>query len=98
MRQKYLSDITREQFKKISPLLTSARKTTAPRKLDLYDVFCAMLYLLKTGCQWRALPKDFPKWESVYYYFKIWSEKKEGQESILEQIKKNGSQSAGKKQ
>jgi transposase len=48
-------------FPKIEPLLLSARKITAPRKLDLYDIFYAMLYLLKTVCQWRMLPKDFPK-------------------------------------
>ena len=66
MRQPYPSDITREQFSVIEPLLISARKITAPRELDLYDVFCAVLYLLKTACQWRMLPKDFPKWRSVH--------------------------------
>ena len=91
MRDPYPSDISREQFKKIEPLLLSARKITAPRKLDLYDVFCAVLYLLKTACQWRMLPKDFPKWRSVHAYFQIWSERIEGQPSLLEQaLKKIG--------
>jgi transposase len=66
MRKSYPSDITREQFAEIESLLLSARKITAPRKLDLYDVFCAVLYLLKTACQWRMLPSDFPKWRSVH--------------------------------
>jgi transposase len=91
MREPYPSDISREQFQKIEPLLLSARKITAPRKLDLYDVFCAVLYLLKTACQWRMLPKDFPKWRSVHAYFQIWSERKEENPSLLEQaLKKIG--------
>jgi transposase len=90
MRKKYPSDITRKQFQKIRPLLEKARKKTRPRTLDLYDVFCGVLYVLKSGCQWRMLPSDFPKWRSVHSYFAIWSEEKEGQESILDQaLKKN---------
>ena len=91
MRSPYPSDISREQFSKIELLLLSARKTTRPRELDLYDVFCAILYLLKTGCQWRMLPKDFPKWRSVHAYFQIWSERVDDQPSLLEQaLKKIG--------
>ncbi len=88
MRKQYPSDITREQFSAIEPILLSARKKTAPRKLDLYEVFCAVLYLLKTGCQWRALPNDFPKWRSVHAYSQIWSEQKDDNPSLLEQVLK----------
>ncbi len=90
MRKRYPSDITREQFKKIQAILESARKKTRPRELDLYDIFCGVLYVLKSGCQWRMLPSDFPKWRSVYSYFQIWSEHTEGEKSVLEQtLKKN---------
>ncbi len=51
------------------PLLEQARRKTKPRTVDLYEVFCAVLYLLRTGCQWRALPSDFPKWRTVHSYF-----------------------------
>ncbi|EAR22624.1 putative transposase [Nitrococcus mobilis Nb-231] len=61
MRKQYSSDITREQFEQIRPLLESARKHTKSRTVDLYEVFCAILYLLKSGCQWRMLPGEFPK-------------------------------------
>lgn len=61
MRHRYPSDISRDQFEQIRPLLESALKKTAPRKMDPYEVFSAVLYLLRTGCQWRALPSDFPK-------------------------------------
>mgnify|MGYP003432491130 CR=1 FL=1 len=88
MRKSYPSDISREQFKKIKPLLLSARKTTRPRKHDLYEIFCAVLYLLKSGCQWRMLPSDFPDWQSVYAYFRIWCEVKESKPSLLEQVLK----------
>ncbi|MAZ40179.1 MAG: hypothetical protein CMF49_08660 [Legionellales bacterium] len=47
-----------------------------------------MSYLLKTGCQWRALPNDFPKWRSVHAYFQIWSEMKNDEPSILERVLK----------
>lgn len=61
MRKTYPSDISREQFERVRPLLEGARKKTRPWEVDLYDVFCGILYLLKSGCQWRLLPSDFPK-------------------------------------
>jgi transposase len=69
MRKVYPSDINREQFEQIRPLLESASKKTRPRTVDLYEVFCAILCLLKSGCQWRMLPSDFPKWRTVQHYF-----------------------------
>ncbi|MBI4368995.1 MAG: IS5 family transposase [Elusimicrobia bacterium] len=79
----YPSDITRAQFKKIAPLLEAARKKTRPRTLDLHHVFNALLYVLKTGCQWRALPKDYPKWRSVHRYFQVWSIPRAGETSAV---------------
>jgi hypothetical protein len=84
----YPSEITREQFELIKTELESARKTTKPRKLDLFEVFNAILYVLTGGIQWRMLPKDYPKWQSVYFYFQIWSEKTDGKDSILESVLK----------
>jgi transposase len=60
MSHEYPSDISKEAFKVILPILESVRKSTKPRTVDLYDVFCAILYLLKSGCQWRMLPKEYP--------------------------------------
>ena len=78
MRQEYPSDITREQFEKIRPMLESVRRKTHPRKVDLYDAFCGVLYILKTGCQWRSLPHEYPKWRTVHAYFEIWTGKQRG--------------------
>ena len=85
----YPSDISRTQFNTILPLLEGARRKTKPRTIDLYDVFNGLLYVMKTACQWRALPHDYPKWRTVHEYFRIWSEEpKEGGESILTQVLK----------
>lgn len=82
----YPSEITREQFKLVSNELESARKKTKPRTVDLYDVFCAIRYVLKGGIQWRMLPSDFPKWRTVYYYYRIWTEIDENGVSVFERL------------
>jgi transposase len=61
MRQSYPSDITREQYAVVRHPLETAKKETRPREIDLYDIFCAVLYRLGEGCRWRSLPHDFPK-------------------------------------
>ena len=82
----YPSDISREEYKLIREDLEGAKKTTRPRKYDLYDVFCAVLYVIQGGIQWRMLPSDYPKWQSVYYHFRVWSEKDETGVSILDKV------------
>jgi transposase len=91
MRKSYPSDISREAFEQIRPVLESVRKRTKPRTVDLYEVFCAVLYLLKSGCQWRMLPEDFPKWRTVHSYFVKWSEPdQEGVSALERALKKSG--------
>jgi len=84
MRAAYESDITREQYEAIRYWFETARKITHPRRYDLYDIFCAILYLIKEGCRWRSLPHDFPKWNNVYYHYRIWSKKDSEGKSILD--------------
>lgn len=84
MRKKYPSDITREQFERIEPVLEKARKRTKPRTVELYDVFCGVLYVLKSGCQWRMLPDDLPTWETCYAYWHKWATTRDGDHSLLE--------------
>jgi transposase len=91
VRKKYASDISREKFEEILPLLQSVRRRTKPTKVDVYEVFCAVLYLLRSGCQWRMLPSDFPKWRTVHSYFAKWSEPDPQGTSVLERaLKKSG--------
>jgi len=67
----------------------SARKKTKLRRVDLYDVFYAVLYVLKNGCQWDMAPSDFPPKSTVSTYFKQWEEKLQEEEmSLLEQALK----------
>jgi transposase len=92
MRQKvYGSDVSREQFELVRPLLEGVRRRTKPRTVDPYEVFCGVLYLLKSGCQWRMLPGEFPKWRTVHSYFQTWSEPGPDGISVLERaLKKIG--------
>jgi len=85
-RKAYSSDITREQFAQISHDLETAKKVTRPRKVDLYEVFCAILYLLKNACVWRDIPGDFPSWRTVRYYYEVWTAKNEEGFSILDYV------------
>ena len=90
-RKPYASDISPEKFAEIEPLLRSVRRRTKPTTVDLYEVFCAVLYVLRTGCQWRFLPSEWPKWQTVYAYFAKWSQPDQHGVSVLEQaLKKSG--------
>jgi transposase len=87
MRATYPNDIRRGQFLLTEYPLRSAWKMTHPRKHDLYDIFCAVLSVLKEGCTWRGLPHDFPRWNIVYYYFRIWGAAgKNGEVSLADRI------------
>ena len=84
----YPSDISQEQFEIIREELEHSRRKTKPRKYDLYDIFCGILYVLRGGIQWRMLPSDFPNWQIVYYYFTVWSEADEDGISRLDRVLK----------
>ena len=68
----YPSDVTDEQWPLIEPHLPAARPGGRPRKTDMRDVVDAILYILRTGCQWRYLPVDFPPRSTVWRYFDRW--------------------------
>src|SRR5215211_6317341 len=69
--KKYPSDVTDEQWALIEPLIP-VYPGGRPRKTNLRDVVDAIFYLLKTGCQWRFLPLDFPPKSTVWRYFDEW--------------------------
>ena len=74
----YLSNLTDSQWNTI--LHQDKRK----RKHTLRDIFDALFYLLKTGCQWRMLPIHFPSWKLVYYYFSKW--KADGTIALIQEL------------
>ena len=85
-RPDYPTDITRAQFELVRETLENARRRTRPRKHDLYDVLCALLYFLDTGVAWRSLPRDFPPWRTVHEYFTQWTIAPPSQTSLLEGV------------
>jgi putative transposase len=71
-RSTYPTDLTDAQWQLIEPLLPPAKPGGRPRTIDPRQVVNAILYLLRSGCQWRLLPHDFPCWSTVHYYYWRW--------------------------
>ena len=69
---RYPSDLTDEEWAVVAPLIPPARPGGRKRDTDMRAVVNALMYILSTGCQWRALPKDFPPRGTVYNYFVWW--------------------------
>ena len=71
-KQLYPTDLTDSQWNLIKEMLPKARPGGRPRSLEMRDIVNAILYLVVSGVQWRMLPKEYPKWPSVYHYFREW--------------------------
>ena len=69
---RYASDTTDGEWKLIEPLMPASSRRGRPREISLRVITNAILYIAATGCQWRALPKDFPPCSTVQYYFYKW--------------------------
>ena len=72
MNKTYPSDLTDEQWAVLEPLIPPCKHGGRHRTVDIRRVVNGILYRNKAGCQWRMLPKDFPPWGTVYYYFALW--------------------------
>ena len=75
-RRRYPSDTSDEQWALIEPLLPVAGAGGRPEKHSRRDVVDAILYVVRAGCAWRALPADFPPWQTVYWYFNRWEQQR----------------------
>lgn len=69
---RYASDMTSKEWPLIAPLLPPAKRRGRPRSVDLRAVVDAILYLVRSGCAWRLLPKDFPPPSTVQRYYYEW--------------------------
>ena len=69
---RYPSDVTEEEWAVIAPLIPPARRGGRGRSVNIREVFNGVLYLLSTGCQWRALPKDLPPRSTIFHYLAGW--------------------------
>lgn len=70
----YPTDLTDAQWDQISLLIPGPKSGGRPRTTCVRRAVDAIFYLVRTGCQWRQLPNDFPPWQSVYRYFAQWQE------------------------
>lgn len=97
MKTRYPSDLTDQEWKELKRRLPKERIFGRPRKVRIRRIWNGIFYLLRTGCGWRYLPKDFPKWELVYYYFNKW--KKDGTiEKVHDILRRDVRKEAGKEE
>ena len=68
--KRYPSDLTDEEWARVEPVLPKPARTGRRREVDLREVLNAIRYLARAGCGWRMLPKDFPPWQTVYWWFR----------------------------
>lgn len=71
-RQRYPTDLTDRQWRRVAPHLPAAKPAGRPRRVDRRDIVDVILDVLRNGITWRALPHDFPPWQTVYHSCRLW--------------------------
>lgn len=69
---RYDSDMTDEEWSLVAPLIPPGKRGGRRRKVNVREILNGVFYVLWTGCQWKALPKDFPPKSTVHWYFMLW--------------------------
>jgi transposase len=72
-RLRYPSDLTDDEWAHVAPLIPPARRGGNKRHVDVREVMSGIMYVLSTGCQWRAIPKDLPPRSTLFDYLDLWS-------------------------
>jgi transposase len=70
--KRYPSDLTDREWAILEPLVPPPKPGGHPRTVNTREVVNGIFYVLRGGIPWRFLPKDFPPWQTVYYYFWVW--------------------------
>ena len=70
---RYPSDLTDDEWKLVEPLIPPGKPGGGKRTAIMHEVVNGLMYVLSTGCQWRAIPKDLPPKSTVYDYFDLWT-------------------------
>ena len=70
---RYPSDLTDAEWTLVEPLIPPAKRGGGKRTVNMREVVNGLMYVLPTGCQWRAIPKDFPAKSTIYGYFDLWT-------------------------
>lgn len=79
--KRYPSDLTDGEWAILEPLIPPPKPGGHPRTVNMREVVNGIFYVLRTGIPWRFLPKEFPPWQTVYYY--LWAWRREG---VLERM------------
>jgi transposase len=69
----YPSDLTEEQFNEIAHFFEARNPGGKPRQYSRLSIVNGILYIAKTGAQWRFLPREYPPWKTVWHYFTLWT-------------------------
>ena len=72
-RLRYPSDLTNEEWSHVAPLIPPAKRGGNRRHVEVREVVNGIMYVLSTGCQWRAIPKDLPPRSTLFDYLDLWS-------------------------
>ncbi len=72
--QVYPSDLTDAQWAVLEPLIPPPKPGGRPRRVAMRQVVNALVYIDRAGCQWRMLPREYPNWKTVYWYFTRWQD------------------------
>ena len=70
---RYPSDLTDDEWALVGPLIRPAKRGGNKRHVDVREVMNGIMYVLSTGCQWRAIPKDLPPRSTLFHYLDLWS-------------------------
>jgi transposase len=68
----YPSDLSDREWSLVGPLLPGAKPGGRPRSVDLRRILNGVFYLLRTGCAWRYVPREYGPWSTVFHYFRSW--------------------------
>jgi len=68
----YPTDLSDAEWRILEPLIPTVKPGGRPPKWTRRQILDAMFYLVRSGCQWRLLPREFPPWKTVYHYFRLW--------------------------
>lgn len=70
---RYPSDLTDAEWALVEPSIPPAKRGGSRREVDVREVLNGLLYVLSTGCQWRAVPKDLPQKSTLFSHFDLWN-------------------------
>lgn len=94
-RRRYATDLTDPEWALLAPLIPQPKPGGRPVVHDRRELVNAMLYWLRAGCAWRLLPHDFPPWQTVYHYWRVW--RQQGRwERILARLREQERQRQGR--